>query len=254
MRRTIRLTGRRQLPRSCAAISIREVAGKKLLTFTIADQQALKGFPLGARLQVRLDENKQLELVDLGTLGAPKTAVELQNQSYIDPTCELRIAMADGDKLGLLLGSTRSWRLNSDSPEHVGGVRGLLNFLPGKIAPRTWKLNIDENAHPIIQIDSRIPDPRSWAKSDPVFVATIMPAIIHQIFDDILSHEAPQDTEWMKDWLQWADGLMPGRMLPEKPDVGERRDWINDLIDSFCNRHKLSDRIVDRLIGTGGMA
>lgn len=253
MRRTIRLTGRRQLDRKSAAIAIREVGGKKLLTFTFADEKAFKGFPASARLQVRLDENKQLELIDLGTVGSPKTAVELENQNYIDPTCMLRVAKADGENFGVLLGSTGSWRLQSDNPNQNGGVRGLLNFLPGKIAPRTWKLNIDENAHPIIQVDSRIPDPRSWAKSDPVFVGTIMPAVIHQIFDDILCHDNPQDFEWMRDWLQWADGLMTGEPLPEKPDVAERRKWIDALIDSFCQRHKLSDRIVDQLLATGGV-
>lgn len=252
MRRTIRLTGRKQLPRSCASVSMREVADKKVLTFTIADMHSFKGFPQSARIMVKLVENKQVELVDFGTLGHLKTAIDLKNQTYDDPTCQLRVANADGDRLGILLGSTRSWRLNSDHPEQQGGVRGLLNFLPAKIAPRTWKLNIEENAHPVIQIDDRIPNPKSWAKSDPIFVGTIMPAIMHQVFTDILDYENPEETDWMNDWLKWADALTPGNPPPAYPSENrERREWIDGMIDSFSQRHKLSDRIIDLLLDKG---
>lgn len=253
MRRTIRLTGRRQLPRSCVNVAMREVGGKKILTMTILDPKAMRGFPANARLTIKLIETKQMELVDFGTLGNPKTAVEVANQEYIDPSCQLRIANADADRLGVLLGSSPTWRLNSDNPEQTGGVRGLLNFLPAKIAPRTWKLVIKEDSHPVIFVDNRIPDPRSWAKSDPTFVGTIMPAIIYQVFDDILSHPNPEETDWMNDWIRWADGLMPGNTRPQQSESRDRREWIDGLIDTFCQRHKLSDRIVDQF-GQGDAA
>jgi hypothetical protein len=230
-------------------LSIREVAGKKVLSLSFTDPKVFKTFPSSARVMVKLIETKQMELVEFGSLGNLSYAVDLANQEYVDPSCQLRIASVDGERLGVLLGSTHPWRLSSDYPEETGGVRGLLDFLPAKIAPRTWKLNIEENTHPVIQIDKRIPDPRGWAKNDPIFVATIMPAIIHQIFEDILLQDNPEETEWMNDWLRWADGLMPGNAPPEAATTKERREWIDRLIDTFCQRHKLSDRIVDRLIG-----
>jgi hypothetical protein len=255
MRRTIRLTGRKELPRNSAAISLRDVGGKKLLTLTIQNPKTFKRFPQTARVEVRLIENKQMELVDFGALGALNNVVELGNQAFGDPSCQLRIASSATDNLGLLLGSTKSWRLNSDDPDKQGTVRGLLDFLPAKIAPRTWRLRIEENVRPLIEIDNRIPDPRAWAKSDPVFIGTIMPAIIHQLFDDILSHQSPEDTEWMNDWLRWADMLMAGNTPPPYPnEVRTRREWIDSLIDTFSRRHNLSDRIVDRLLEQGKAA
>ncbi len=111
-------------------------------------------------------------------------------------------------------------------------ARGM-DFNAAKIAPRTWRLRIEENVRPLIEIDNRIPDPGSWAKSDPVFIGTIMPAIIHQLFDDILSHQFPEDTEWMKDWLRWADTLMAGNIPPPYPnEVRTRREWI-ELSDRY---------------------
>ena len=249
MRRTIRLTGRKQLSRSSINLSLRDVAGKKILTLAIANPAAFKAFPSTARVMVKLIETKQMELVEFGTLGSLKSAVDLSNQDYSDPSCQLRIASADSTQFGVLLGSTRSWRLSSDAPEQAGSVRGILSFLPAKIAPRTWKLHIKEDTHPVIEIDNRIPDPRTWAKKDPIFVGTVMPAVIHQVFDDILSQENPEETEWMNDWLVWAERLMPGGNPPQSANIKERRDWIDGLIDTFCKRHKLSDRIIDHLPG-----
>lgn len=249
MRRTIRLTGRRQLPASCADVSFRDVGVKRLVTLSIKDPAALKGFPPNARLTLRLVENKQMELLDFGTVGTPKPAVELTNSSFGDPSCQLRIAATTADHLGLLLGSTRTWRLNSDRTPEQGSVRGILRFQPASIAPRAWKLDIQENAHPVVLVDKRINDPRTWAKNDPVFVSCVLPAILHMVFDDILSKPDPGDTEWVADWLRWADMVMPGNKPPNDhhQDTKARHDWIELLVESFCQRHRLSDRIVNEL-------
>jgi hypothetical protein len=216
----------------------------------ITDPAAFKGFSANAHVTLRLVENKQMELLDFGTVGAPKPFVELANSSFGDPSCQLRVADTRPDHLGLLLGSTKTWRLNSDRTPQQGGVRGILRFQPAAIAPRAWKLDIQENAHPVVLVDKRINDPRTWAKTNPVFVACVLPAILQMVFSDILSKPDPADTEWMADWLKWADTLMPGNPPPEdSQDSKACNDWIEQLIESFCQRHRLSDRIVNELTG-----
>lgn len=214
MRRTIRLTGRRQLPVSCADVSLRDEGTKRHVTLSITDPTAFKGFSPNAHLTLRLVENKQMELLDFGTVGAPKPYTELKNSSFGDPSCQLRVAETGTDYLGLLLGSTKTWRLNSDRTPQQGSVRGILRFQPANIAPRAWKLDIQENAHPVVMVDKRINDPRTWAKTDPVFVACVLPAILHMVFDDILSKPDPEDIEWMADWLRWGDRSCPEIALP----------------------------------------
>ncbi|ESX34543.1 MULTISPECIES: hypothetical protein [unclassified Mesorhizobium] len=248
MHRTIRLTGRRQLAKSSVAVRVTEVGEKRLLTIAITDPKVFRGFPEDARISVRLTENKQMESVQFGAVGSPRHATEINNTSFGDPSCQLRVASASTDQLGLLLGSSDSWRLNSEKEHQEGGSKGILRFLPKDIAPRVWKLDIQENAHPVVQIDKRIPDARTWVRTDPVFISAVLPAILYQVFDDVLSQDSPQDTPWMKDWIMWADSVMPGKPPPASSDeVGDRRRWIEDLIDSFCQRHHLSDRIVDML-------
>jgi hypothetical protein len=246
MRRSIRLTGRRQLPSSLADVGIREVGAKRLVTMSFKDPAALRGFPPSAHVTLRLAENKQMEVLDFGTIGAPKSIAELKNTSFGDPSCQVRVADTGTDHLGLLLGSTKTWRLNSDRTPEEGSVRGILRFQPANIAPRAWKLDIQEDAHPIVLVDNRINDPRTWAKTNPVFVACVLPAILHMVFDDILSKPDPADTEWMSDWLRWADTVMTGTQIPnDHQDMKSRHEWIEQLIESFCQRHRLSDRVVD---------
>lgn len=249
MRRTIRLTGRRQLPASCAEVQIKEVGAKRVVTLAVADPSVFRGFPESAQITLRLVENKQMELLDFGSLGSLKSTVDLKNPMFGDPSCQLRVAATADDRVGLLLGSSKTWRLNSEKTPQQGSVRGILRFQPSDIAPRAWKLDIQENAHPIVLVDKRIPNTRAWAKSNPVFVAAVLPAIVQFVFEDILSQTDPTETEWMNDWLRWANSLMPSNVPPQDgEDHKARQAWIDQLIEAFCIRHKLSDRIIDELV------
>jgi hypothetical protein len=250
MRRTIRLTGRKQLPVSCANVNIRDVGERKLVTLAIADPAALRGFPRSARIKLKLVENKQMELLDFGTIGEPKSAAELQNATFEDPSCQVRIADTGNERHGVLLGSTKQWRLLSDKQPEQGGSRGILRFLPKDIAPRVWKLDMQEDAHPIVLVDERIPNVKSWVKNNAVFVSAVLPAILQSVFSEILATPEPADIQWMSDWLRWAEALMPGYPAPKHDsDEAERSDWIERLVDTFCERHRLSDKLVSELVG-----
>ena len=255
MRRRIRLTGRRQLSRSAVNVKVVILPHKRLLALGIVDPREFRDFPGDSKVTVRLVENKIVELVDFGTLGTQRPAVELKNSSFSAPSCQLRIASTDVEKPGLLLGSTDSWTLQTESDSEVGrSKKGILNFQPKNTAPRTWKLDIRDNEYPVVYVDERIPDPRGWARTDPVFVSTSLPSILSEIFDEILDQDAPSDVDWMADWLRWADILMPGKTPPSKDALRrEKKDWIDDLVDTFCQRHHVADKLLAKLISDGAI-
>lgn len=109
-----------------------------------------------------------------------------------------------------------------------------------------WKLDIRDNDYPIVQIDERIDDARTWAKTDPIFSNSILPAVMRELFDYILQQGEEGATDWTADWLAWADSLMQ-RKPPFGGDYIERRDWIESLIESFCLRHNLADHLLRHL-------
>jgi len=251
MRRRIRLTGRKQLSRSSAAVKIIELPGKKLLTLHLNNSDDFKSFPKNSRIKIKLNENKLVEILDFGTLSSQKSTVELENQYFVSPSCELRIVNSDEGKEGLLLGSTDSWALNVERDK---SRKGILRFMPAELGPRTWKLEILDDDYPIVHINKDIPNAAVWASKDPVFVSTAFPAILKQIFVDILEYEADPEIEWITDWLLWAEKLMPSEKVPfsNKDNEMEQSQWIESLIDSFAHKHRLSQKLIQQLNALGG--
>ena len=178
--------------------------------------------------------------------------MEIRNASFAAPSCQLRIAAAGSDRHGLLLGSTDTWTLQTDNETEADrSKKGILNFQPMKTAPRSWKLDIREDDYPIVYVDDRIPDPRGWARTDPVFVSCALPGIIFEVFHDILDHDLPAEVPWMADWIRWASTLMPGAELPPRDSARERKEWMDHPVDTFCLRHRVADKLLTKLIADG---
>jgi hypothetical protein len=248
MRKRIRLTGRRQLARSAVDVKVAVVGNKKLVSMTIADAKAFSKMPETARVKLRLFENKFSETLEFGTIGAMKIAAEIRNGAFSAPSCQLRVVATDGVTSGLLLGSTDTWTLRTGGDDDAGtSSEGILDFQPFDIAPRTWKLDLRDDDYPIVYVDKSIPDSRTWVRNDPIFISCVLPAIVKEVFDDILLASSAPEQEWVKDWLSWADTLMPGKSPPWTEGDQPKQDWINDLLDSFCQRHGMLDLLVGTL-------
>ncbi|WP_372922445.1 hypothetical protein [Roseovarius sp.] len=248
MRKRIRLTGRRQLARSSVEAKIIEIGDKKLVSMTIANPKAFNKMPDTARIKLRLFENKFSETLEFGTLGAMKTTAEITSGAFSAPSCQVRVVATDKEHRGLLLGSTDTWTMRTGGDDEGGmASEGILLFQPHDIAPRSWKLDVREDDYPIVYIDKKIPDSRTWVRNDPIFVSCVLPAIIREVFDYILSVNAPPEQAWAKDWLGWADTLMPGKAVPWNDSRQQKQVWIDDLLDSFCQRHGVLELLVGKL-------
>lgn len=248
MRKRIRLTGRRQLARSAVETKVVEIGPKRLVSMTIATPAAFQRIPQTARIRLRLFENKFSETLEFGTLGAMKTTAEIKNRAFSAPSCQLRVVAGDGSHKGLLLGSTDTWTMRTGGEDDGGTAsEGILLFQPSEIAPRSWKLDLREDDYPIVYVDKRIPDARTWVRNDPIFVSCVLPAIVREVFDDILSTNAPPEQAWAKDWLGWAETLMPGKSPPWADGRTQKLGWVSDLLDSFCQRHGMLDLLVGKL-------
>jgi len=244
MRRTIRLTGRRQLAISTFGFRFSELHGKRIATLTLADPAELKGFPPDAEIRVKLVENKLVEILRFGTVGKPVTAADIAETSFIAPSCQIRIVSRAQDKNGLLLGSTAPWVYRSGSDPD-----GILLFKSAPTAPRSWKLNFNsDDDHPILYVDQRIPEAALWAKTDPVFTACVFPYVISEVMGRILQSGSRPEDGWMADWLLWADALMPGSQPPFADRIDrDQREWIDQLVEAFAFRHDLAENILRKL-------
>jgi len=57
----------------------------------------------------------------------------------------------------------------------------------------------------------------------------------------------PPEQAWAKDWIAWADTLMPGKAPPWGDGRPQKMSWIDDLLDSFCKRHGMLGLLVGKL-------
>lgn len=239
MRRTIRLTGRRQLPVTAFDFQIAEVQGKRVASLTVVDPGCLKGFAAEAEIRVKLVENKLVEILRFGTVGKTAVTAELAGTSFLAPSCQVRVVVKAGESEGMLLGSTRNWTYKSD-----GQTDGILLFQPAETAPRAWRLELRDEEYPILYVDSRIPDAAHWARTDPVFNACVLPHVIGSVFQNIFDAGSKPEDGWMADWIGWAATLLPANSPPFGSDRKEQSVWIESLIDIFAAKHKLADQLI----------
>ncbi len=245
MRNTIRLTGRKQLPVMAFDLTIEEIGEQRRAKLSCVDHSYLKGFPLDAEIRLRLSENKFVEVLNFGTIGKPIETVEVRNSSFGAPSCQVRIVKSDAVNSGLLLGSTKNWTYKSD-----GQTDGILLFQPGPTRPRAWRLDVRDDENPILYVDERIEDASAWAKSDPVFLACVLPYVISEVFGWILETGSEPEDGWMEQWVRWAESLLPNEDMPFKGDAKTKREWIEKLTTTFAARHRLADQMVGSIMNT----
>jgi len=249
MRRNIKLTGRKDIPRK--SFDMAPAASGETIDFKISDEGTFKGHPTNARIMLRMTENKMTEQLAFGTVGLPKASSKPKHSEFRSPSCQLRIVASDDENLGMVLGSTAAWTLKvkggDDEPD---AGQGILDFQTANIAPRIWKLDIRDDEHPIIYVDESIPDATEWARTDPHFHAAILPVIVERVMGHVIADRDSEAIEWADEWIQWSNSLLPDNKAPVGRAVEEREAWLDDLIDAFCRKFAFLDTL--RVANGGG--
>jgi hypothetical protein len=162
----------------------------------------------------------------------------------VAPSCQLRVVDPGVSQRGLLLASTDGWTLRAEDQKEPQASRGILNFLPDETRPQPWKLQINDDDYPLVRVDKQIPNAAMWAKTDPSFVGVGLPMIVRAILDEIFRGDHSDDTPWVVDWLRWVATILPGEPLPEENDKPARLEFIDRLLNSFCSKHDLADKLL----------
>lgn len=242
MRKTIRLSGRRQLQKSHFDILVASSGKDHWVELSISPEWDRSIFSPDAEIRLKLVENKLVEILRFGTVGQSLSKASLCSQSFRAPSCQIRVVSREPDTDGLLLASTNSWTLKSE-----GDPEGILLFQAASISPRLWKLEIRSDEHPVLYIDEQVPNAALWAKSDPFFTACVLPQVASLILKSVLDGGEPPDDGWESDWISWAQSLCPGCKPPFSADEDERLAWIDDVVDAFCKVHNFLGSAVEVL-------
>ena len=249
MRSEIKLTGRRKIPISAVSVQVIDGSPQKAV-FSIRQRYHFNKMPRSSVVKLRFSENNMSQTIRLGQLSDLE-GIELTkflDHTVSRPSCQVRVVNMKPPNKGILLGWTRRWTIDSDKgTEEANTNDGILKFATRATSPRTWILEFPETDYPTVYLDQSLPNPKSWARNNPVFVSFVLPAVVREVLDYILQAPEYQDVKWMVDWMKWARGLVQ----IDPPAIGaeyeDRARWISEVIATFSLKHDVLKKFLKSL-------
>ncbi|MEW7009433.1 hypothetical protein [Lentilitoribacter sp. EG35] len=234
-KQTIPLTGRKNLAQSDFNFDWQNDENGTICIFEILNQKAVQDFPANSRVRVLMTENKNVYIADFGTLEKPNSTFSFEGVSLNDVKPELRIVSEDVSSNGLLLGSTKLPKTNKN-----GDTEGILHFQLKDTSPFLWELSMSENDFPVLYVNENIESAITWVKSDPVFLISVFPVVIEQVFTCIFKSDSGYEEGWMYEWVQWVEQSMGCKQFPKTSNnLNFFQEWLDDAKSTILAKMNL---------------
>jgi hypothetical protein len=262
MKRRLNYTDRKRILRDRINIMLQREDGLATSFSAKIDVSDLS-LPADAKLYVEAYHRTELRRYDFGTVGKTETPRDssLANLAR-GQNLRFRVLVVDQKGArGLILAHA-----DRISPVPEGERKSILPVYFDDIGQQTWKVRYTEyEGGPALILNSRMPNIRAMAKSDPGFFFFVYPAVIREILTHMIFVEGVDSTDepsidWHSDWLQFATRILSGERSPSVLDPRERDDfdaeevqtWVNRVVEEFCSSRKEWPRFLEEL--TGGEA
>lgn len=139
--------------------------------------------------------------------------------------------------------------------ETIERVYPLLDVASEDLGERPWKLAF-EPTRPTLYINRGLGDKSAVARTSE-FQQLVYPQIIKETLSYILlgeAYDSDEEDSWMSYWLRFAQSYHPGMKIPavdrSKPDefdLDEVVHWIDEVVNSFCAKRKVTKELVNTL-------
>lgn len=151
------------------------------------------------------------------------------------------------EQVGRLLGIAEGLRPETVGEQTISSQSGILPVERRPLGQQLWRLDFQEN-HVFLLINSEVPELAERIRSDPAFYAMIYPEIVRQILRRAITESGDPDADddrWSTLWLSFGRKLHHGHENPPEPADAEGIDeWVEMVVDSFCDSHRLKSRYV----------
>ena len=243
MKWRINYTGRRRIKREWIPINFNSHNGS-IVSFDLSELR-LSELRLSseALIFVEVYYRTELERFEFGTVGdfSPPTSTDLTSISS-PQNLKVRILVVDPDDKKILAAADRI------APEIPVRRRSILPVEFKDLGNRIWTVEYEgDEGSPILCFNSKIPDIQNIALRDSRFFMQVYPPVIREIVSYMVFVEgvdSPSDpsTDWHRDWLKFTalTGIQPPEILDknnEQFDKGEALNWIDNVIEAFCNTY-----------------
>lgn len=250
MIRRFNSTGRRTIPSSRAAVTLRRLenhrdpprtgsagAADTRWCFDLKLDLGPFGFPPEARVRVEAWRGIAFQRWDLGTVGSPAQLVESERiLNDVPETCQFRVSVIAADDSGRLLGLAD--KLRPKLP-----VESLLPLVPDDLGGEVWRLDYGQGDDIVVlKVNNDLPDFSQAVRTDPVFRGLVMPQVLRSILERALLVEREDPGEPEGRWTPWFDlarGILPDDDPPvvghdaQDDQVARAEQWIDSVVEVF---------------------
>ncbi len=236
-------TKRQRISRSSAHITLYEMKGKPT---TFDADLRLGTYKIPASSLVFVEAYRQtlwmrFNFGTVGTIVVPEDRQLTQFDSIEAILFRVKVTSAEQPH-GILLAECD--RIPFSRPQQKEDKRiSLLSVKPEELGDQVFRLDFTDE--PLLLINSEVGDWQAFSCS-PAFISLALPTLFREILKKILLIDEHDDTEdesdWRSRWLRFATQLPGSGDQPERGDRDHINQWIEDVISSFCRKHKLMEQ------------
>ena len=256
MIKRVNFTGRRRIPRDRVDI---EVYDGQPRTFDAAID--LDGIPLLPRAAVFLEAMcagsnvvERFNFGEVGNIAPPKDRClkEVEGENVF-----FAVKVVDRtERFGRLLGIAEHIRPQRAGKQTAAGRRGILPVEPTDLGQQLWKLEFKEHDVHLL-VNKNIPGLVERVRSDALFYAAVYPEVVRRVLTEAIAENAEIEEDadrWPVLWLRFGKNLHPMRETPPSKDASEEEqdDWVEDVVEAFCETHALRDKYASVSARNGG--
>lgn len=244
MKRTFNYTGRRNIHRQDASVTIRPDG--KGWAFDAEFRFANYKFPHNAEIWVEAHRQNLWMQWAWGNVSGLRVPLDRRLSEFDVPDGVLfrvRVVHPQGPEHHKLVGE-----VDHIQPVKAGEAndkrRHLIVPVPDALDQQLWKLDFEQEPPQLLVNKDAKPSWKEMARS-PHFLALVYPEVFRSVLGNILlEHQWSEDDDagdWQSDWIRFAKNLGGLASLPLEHQKAERETWIEDAVAAFARRMQLKN-------------
>ena len=182
---------------------------------------------------------------DFGTVGRithPPDTTLVELDAGRDVLFRVRVVDKSGH-IGKILAAANGIRPRYEADESIG-LRSLLPLTSVNLDEELWKVSVNGAAHPVLQINNRVPGLRERLLGDAVLQGSVYPHALRTVLNYIIfDGSGDEETDWIKDWKAFTEDLR-GKEWPEEVDLAAdedaREEFIDETVQCYCDHFKFA--------------
>ena len=217
----------------------------------------MKSLPRGTKIYLEAYYRSALMRFDVGTYDPAQPNYVLRGQrldELQDPIVNFRIKLVDvREQIGRLVGIIERIQVFNQDAKQIERI-GLLPVNFGEdLGNRIWEVQFpDDGSDPMLCINKllKVEDVvlRDFVARDPSFVTLVFPEALRRILEQLVrdGFDPTDEESWQFKWARFAASFGTDE-LPDGTDEIENGEWIERVVEAFCQQTKIKTRFEDYL-------